>query len=128
MILKVRNAATPTCRGCVSPSVCVTQAINGRCAGAATRLTGHLWGLGVGGLRGPVPKLWMSEGREEASICGVVFSGILWVRNYDRLRCPSWALRFHPLTSFFINVLEGGGVRWILAGGVVAQTFSEFLN
>lgn len=29
---------------------------------------------------------------------------------------------------FFINVLEGKGVRWILAGGVVAQTFSEFLN
>ena len=77
--------------------------------GAATRLAGHPWGLGVGGLRCPVPKLWMSEGREEGWICGVVFSGILWVRNYDCLRCPSRALRFHPLTSFFINVLEGGG-------------------
>ena len=47
MILKVRYAATPTCRGCVSSSVCVTQAINGRCCYTFSRPP---LGLGGGGL------------------------------------------------------------------------------
>lgn len=74
------------------------------------------FGCGKGGMRG-----------EHVAVT----RGLPWVHNCDPLNCSSWALRFHPLTSFFINVLEGSVMRvgvGILAGGVVAQTFSEFLS
>lgn len=96
--------------------------------GAATRLTGCSGGGGGGGegARGPAPKLWMSEGKDEGWTWRMLFSGLLWACNYDRLRCPSRALQFRPLTSFFINVLEGRGCSGSWLGEWLHKHFLNF--
>lgn len=69
----------------------------------------------------------MSEARDSGRTCGMMMiSGLLRVHNYDRLGCPSRALQFHPLTSFFINVLEGRGCGGSWLGEWLHKHFLNF--
>lgn len=61
----------------------------------------------------------------------MVISGLPWVQNHNGLSCPSWALQFRLLTSFFINVLEGSW-GWVVGEdpnwGSGCANISEFLS
>lgn len=106
MIPKVHNAATPTCRGGVSPSVCLPQAVSGRCC---YEFNWPPLGGGGGSSRDLDRKLWISEGRDEGWTCGMVISGLLWVHYYDHLGCPSRALQFHRSHLFLLMCWKAGG-------------------
>lgn len=94
--------------------------------GAASRLTRYLCGLGGGSSRGPDRDVWMSEGRDAGRTSGMVITEFLRVHNYDRLGCPSRALQFHLLASFFINVLEGRGCGGSWLGEWLHKHFLNF--